>query len=639
VAGEVATRVQCSGTAVTKGRRCARKAPLGHSECTTHRTPGPLPAVTASTSLVQLEGAAWQNWRFGNRQWQNEAWRLYDLTGQLRFVAGWQANSVSRCRLYVAEVDESGEAGEETTNQDIAALAAVPLGQGPAKDESLRLAALHLFVPGESFFIVEAEAGDDGEDRWMVVTGRQISRHADQITIKRPQFAGGGVMLYRPGVDLIIRAYTPHPADSDEPDSPTRSALSDLRELEAIKKREFAELDSRLAGAGILLLPQGIEFPTSPDDPPGTPGLTAVLQRAMATSLRDRSSAAALVPILAKVPPETVDKIKHLTFWSELSEALLPMRESAIRSLAQSLDVPAEILTGIADTNHWNLWGINADVIRTQIVPTLSRIADALTTGYLRGALEVMGEDPTRYAFAFDTAPLTVKPDRSADALSYFNAGLISGEAAVESGSFRPDQIPNDEERKRRLAERLLPALPADPVLRELVGIAPAPEPEPAPEPAPEPEEEEEPEEDDEGPPDTEEDAEQGDKRETPATAGAVTAVAGLAMVRALSLAGGRLVPHTRRDQYAGTPRHQLHTAVGPVDRGQADKVLAGAWDDLEHVAADLDVDVTALRRSLHEFAASLLTSGHGYDPASLRRYVDSAVRSGYLALPLGVAA
>jgi hypothetical protein len=285
-------------------------------------------------------------------------------------------------------------------------------------------------------------------------------------------------------------------------------------------------------------------------------------------------------------------------------------------------------------------WQLSDDAIRTQIVPVLSRIADALTTGYLRGALEVMGADPNRYAFAFDTSPLTVKPNRSVDGLAYFNAGLISGEAAVEVGAFREDQIPDEDERVRRLAERLLPSIPEDPVLRELVGIAPAPAPQPVEEPEPEPEEEEEEPEEEEGPPDTEDDAEQGDRGQAPpASAAAVSAVAGLAMVRALSLAGGRLVPHTKRDQYGDTPRHQLHTRIGPVDRPQADHVLRGAWDDLDHVAADLDVDVDALRLQLHEFAADLLTRGALYDPAALRGVVQSSAFLGYLAPPLGVAA
>lgn len=638
---------QCTSYAKTVRRQCSRNAQPGSDRCGTHayspgsslarRTPAHV-AVTASAATVSLEGVAWQTWRFGARAWQAEAWRLYDLTGQLHFVSGWLANSVSRCRLYVAEVDEAGEAGEEAADRDIASLAAVPLGSGPAKDEALRLLTINLFVPGEAYIIVQADAGLGGDDLWMVVSGRQISRTGDQITVRRPMLHGGGDMLYRPGLDLIIRCWAPHPADSDEPDSPTRSALPDLREIEALRKREYAELDSRLAGAGILLLPQGIDFPRGPDDShDAAEGFEQILQRAMATSLRDRSSAAALVPITATVPPEVIDKIKHLTLWSELSAQILPLKEAAIRSLAQSLDIPAEILTGVAEANHWSGWLVSEDAIRTQIVPILSRIADALTTGYLRGALEEMGEDPAAYTYAFDTSPLTQKPNRTQDALSYYGEGLISAEAAVEAGAFRDDQMPNEVERLRRLAERMLMGSPAlataVPALLELVGIE-APPPAPAPvEEEEAPTENDEPEQgpDEEGPPGTEDDA------ENPQQSAAVVAVARAAMRRALTLAGGRLVPHRQRDSYGDCPRHELHVKFGAIEALQADKVLAGAWDDLSYDLADLEVDAGRLRVLLHDLAVGLLTRGQSYDPAALRDVITAAVQARLLDAPLGV--
>ncbi len=650
---------RCTSWANTTKRQCTKTSRPGDDRCSTHgtspgtalarRTPAHM-AITGSAATVNMEGVAWQTWRFGNRAWQNEAWRLYDLTGQLRFVAGWQANSISRCRLYVAEVDESGESGEETKDPDVAALAAVPLGSGPAKDENLRLAAINLFVPGEAYIIVEADAGPNGDDRWFVVTGRQIVKSGDQIVIRRPMLHGGGDMAYRPGTDLIIRCWTPHPADQDEPDSPTRSALPDLREIEALRKREFAELDSRLAGAGLLLLTDDMDFPRQDGDSDDTAeGFYQLLQRVMSLGIRDRSSAAAVVPIVATAPGESIEKIRHITFWSELSDQLLPLREAAIKSLAQSLDIPAEILLGISDTNHWNAWALSDDAIRTQIVPVLSRIADALTTGYLRGALEVMGLDPDRFTYAFDTSPLTAKPNRTADALSYFQAGLISEAAAVESGAFREDQAPDPKEKIRRLAERMLLGAPSlaekFPILFELVGIDTPPPIQPdqpaEEEPPPDEEEPDEEEPDEEGPPDTEDDAEDAESKAAALVmTAAVVAVAKGAMVRALALAGGRLVPHTKRDQYgADCPRHELHARFGGVEVAQADKDLVGAWDDLANTAADLDIDPDRLRRLLHGLAVDLLAGGHRYSPDALRATITDAVRAGLLAPPLGVAA
>jgi hypothetical protein len=576
-----------------------------------------------------MDGAAWQTWRFGSTAWQQEAWRLYDITGQLRFVSNWVGNSVSRCRLYVAEVDEAGEPGQESDDPAVAALASGPLGQGPAKDEALRLLGINLFVPGEAYVV--AEAGENGDDdNWFVVSGRQIKRSGNDISIRRSQLQGGGDMLYRPDVDLILRVWTPHPADTDEPDSPTRSAIPDLREIEALRKREFAELDSRLAGNGLLLIPAGVDFPRTDLDPPGAQGFAQLLQRVMSISLQDRSSAEAMVPIVATAPDEVIDRVKHLTFWSELSDQLLPLREAAIRSLAQSLDVPAEILTGMGEVNHWSGWLVGDQAVQTQIVPLLSRIADALTTGYLRRALEQMGKDPDKFTYAFDTGALTAKPNRVTDALNFHGIGLLSDAAALEEGAFREDQAPDQEEKLRRIVERAVtgaPSLLADPMMQEMLGFPPSAAPPPPPaevEGGPPP-----------PPPTPERDPEA--IPEEPEQTAVLAAVANLAMHRALALAGGRLVSHRQRDRWPDTARHQLHTRHGPVERAQADLILRGAWDDLPAVATDLHLDPAALEQLLHGFATELLIRGMAYDPGLLRDLVSAAVRGRRLHAPQGV--
>lgn len=636
---------QCVEPARSTGLRCTQWSQLGSERCRTHSpTPTALtvtPAtLSASVASVQLDGVGWQTWRPGSRAWQNDAWRLYDITGQLRFVANWVGNSVSRCRLYVAEVDDSGEDGGEAEDPDIANLASGPLGVGPAKDEALRLLGINLYVPGEAYIVAEADAAEDGGDNWFVVSGKQMRRAGDQVVIRRSLLHGGGDMTFRPGVDLILRVWTPHPADTDEPDSPTRSAIPDLREIEAIRKREFAELDSRLAGAGLLPLPEGIDFPSGPgeDEPVGLDGFIRRLSSTMARSLSDRSSAEAMVPIMFTVPGEYLDKIKQVTFWSDLSDQLLPLRQAAVVSLAQALDIPPEILLGQADSNHWASWQISEEAITTQIVPVLSRIADALTTGYLRSALESMGVDPGAYVYAFDPSPLTVRPNRSADALNYHSRGLISDEAAVDAGAFRADEMPTAQERLRRLAEAAVAANPTllltDPTIRALVGIttpppvqalpqspapvnpnppAPAPIPEPRALPQPTP------------------------QTEQPAAAGLIP-VAGLAVRRALALAGGRLVPHQQRDQWPGTPRYQLHTRHGPISTAKADVVLRGAWDDLPAVAAELDLDAGQMQALLHGFAVELLTRGMAYEQRLLNDLLRAAMRGRRLDALAGVA-
>jgi hypothetical protein len=576
-------------------------------------------SLTAAVSAVSLDGAAWKTYRFGDRAWQADAWRLYDITGPLRFVANWIGSNIANCRLYVAEVGPDGDARTEVLDDDdIASLAAGPLGTGPAKAEALRLLGIDLFIPGEAYIVAEAGGGTDGEDLWWVVTGGEIRRTGDRIEVQRASNLGGGTLQYRDGVDLLIRCWTPHPRKTTEPDSPTRSAIPDLREIEALRKREFAELDSRLAGAGLLAIPDGLDLPRGPDDPPGVSGFQVMLQRAMAASLRDRSDASAMVPIIISGQGELLKEIRHITMWSELSDQILALRKDAVESLARSLDIPPEVLLGVGSTNHWNAWSISEDAINTQIKPLLMRIASALTLGYLSPALEALGLDPHGYAYAFDVSSLTVPANRAADALTAHDRMLLSDDSTRAAGAWGPDDAPTDRERERRLAEKVLLASPqtalSDPGIRALVGLPPLTTTTATPTggdtgspaelpPAPVPQEN--------GPPDT-----------RPGASLALIAVARLATRRALALAGGRLVPHRNRDKI---PRWQLPHRYGPVGSDLVPGLLAGAFGDLDDgVLTGLHIDGVAFAELLTEFASTLLTRGMAHDDALLADLLSS---------------
>ena len=53
----------------------------------------------------------------------------------------------------------------------------------------------------------------------------------------------------------------------------------------------------------------------------------------MLTPLQNRNSAASIVPLIAKVPGEWVDKVRHITFDSPLDPMAKDMREEAIRRI------------------------------------------------------------------------------------------------------------------------------------------------------------------------------------------------------------------------------------------------------------------------------------------------------------------
>lgn len=584
-------------------------------------------ALVAAASGIPLDGTGWKNFKLGDTAWQSEGWNHYDICGELRFVANWIGSSVSRCRLYVAELDELGRPGAEVTDPAVAVLAETVFG-GPAKRaEAQRLLGTHLYVPGESYIVAESVEQAD-EDRWYVVSTTGIKRQGDkEIKVERPQEYGGGWYDLQEGRDLLIRVWTPHPRKPDLADSSVRPALPILREIEQLTKHVFAQIDSRLAGAGLLLLPEQLDFPKGDSDADGAAGLMQVLQRAMAAALADRADPSSLVPIMAQVPGEFIDKVRHLTFETPLAASGMEIRDRAIRRLGLSLDVDPEILLGKGDTNHWSAWQVEESTIKAHIAPLLARICDALTTGYLRHALTLIGKDPDQYTYWYDTSPLTVQPNRQEDALSLHGEGVLSDEALRTAGAWTEDDKPDDAEYARRLATRLVLAQPdliKQKAIQEALGVtwdleadeappalppgapaAPADEPAPASPPA------------------------RARKRELPeqpqqgdAAQAALMMGAHMTVQRSLELAGKRLLTRANRDKFHDVPPWELHTVIHVLEADHADRLLADTFGAVPMLAERTGVPAADLREALAGYCRELLVRAIPHDIETLEQFL-----------------
>lgn len=609
--------------------------------------PVPFPGrgLTAATAQVDLsQGSSWRTWKFGNKDWQNESWRLYDIVPEHRFLANRTGDSVAKARLYVTEVDDRGEPTGETKDEAIARLAAIPLGTGAERDGSLRLAGVDLAAAGECWIVGEnaASAPEQAEGSWFVVTGSALKREGDLVKVKKPKNKGGSWLTLTDGQDILIRSWREHPNDTDQADSYARSAIVPLREIELLTKREFAELDSRLTGAGVWLLPEGVDYPREANDPEGIAGFMAYVQRAAAASMRDQTTANAMVPIMATVP-DSIDmaslKEGLINFWSPLSAEIGDMKDRAVARVANSAEIPSEVLTGIGDANHWTAWLISDEGIRW-IGGYLGLIADALTRGFLQLAIPRVapGADPKRYAFAFDTSDLAAKPNRLDDALKLRELNLISDVETVRAGAFSEDQMPTEKERVVQILLQVVktqPDLLLDPVIQQVLGLPaitqiglPATADQNADgQPGNTPDQGEI----EQGPPndgDPEEPDEAAGRAEIlaaldrrlalasappppPTRETVFNAACKLIVYRALELAGGRLTtPQERVGRWKEIPRHELHHVVGPITPDKAMSVTAEAWKYIPITAADLGVDEEGLRYLLQTYVTELLTRG-----------------------------
>jgi hypothetical protein len=623
--------------------------------------------VAAAVPINLTDAASWQMFKLGDHRWQWEAWRHYDICGEMRFVVNWIGNAVSRCRMYAADISDDGTVGDETGDAQAKLIAETMFGTPAAKAQAQKLMGINMMVAGDVFIVAEGykDTGQDGtpnQDKWYVCSSSEVFRRGDDIMVRRSITHGGGTYKLDPEKDLLIRAWNPHPRRHDAADSTVRAILPVLREMEQCTKRVFAELDSRLAGAGILLLPDNIDFPRPPAEQPGDPapsgaqGFVELLQRTMATSMQQRDSAAAIVPIILQMATEALDKVKHLTFDSTISEHISTMRKDAVERLGMGLDIPPEVLAGMGKSNHWSSWQIEESSIKVHIEPLLIQLADALNMGYYQPALRAAGvKDPEKKTLWFDISALTVRPNRSDQALQFSDKEIISKKAARDNAAFTDDDAPDDKELQYNLVKALVLAQPAyagDPEVQKILGLPhismPAPPAPPAPpggdslmpgdpgydtagtEPA------------DAGNRALPQlpsvaDAEQGKLGQPPGRKGgtqklgqlaasadqALLYAADAAVLRALEVAGGRLVPGPQRAAYA-VPKHELHTKMVPTEQ-RVPALLAGAWVHVRDQAPRLGVDADRLEELLSGYCTGLLTHGMNHETDLLRDALDRA--------------
>ncbi len=323
--------------------------------------PGPIVPITemprtlvAAAATVKLDGQSVRSLKIGDDAWQKEAWRFYDLVGEFRFSANWFGNALSRCRIYVAELDELGRAGKEAAEEDVQVLSETIFGGPARKAEGLRSIGIGFFVAGESYVVAESASKAD-TDTWYVVSGSELRKENGRIRVARPPLNGEGPGTYelQPNRDLLMRAWTPHPRAYSTADSPARAVLPVLREIEQLTKLAFSQIDSRLISAGMLLFPQGTDFPRNGSQAPGIQGLMDLVMEGARAQLAGAGTAAGLVPIMAEIPAGTGGDVTHLKFDTPLTGEIRDKLDHAIRRLALGLDLPPEIMLGQGSSNHW----------------------------------------------------------------------------------------------------------------------------------------------------------------------------------------------------------------------------------------------------------------------------------------------
>jgi len=586
--------------------------------------------------------------------WQQEAWRFFDAVGELRFGASWVGSALSRVNL-VAAAPPSRPGDDPTPIYDdpdlftpaqlraaelVAQMAGGPLGQA----QIMGSFGVHLTVAGVAYLVVEPDLSDPDSDEyatWRVYGSTEIRTPAGNP--KHPN----GVPVIEVAVDqstwrqvhpnaAVIKCWRRHPTRGWEPDAPTRAALGVLAQIEMLASHVTATGQSRLAGAGLLLLPTEATFPpmNRNDGEPGSDddSFIPTLIESMVTPIADRSSAAAVVPLVARVPGEYVDKAKHLTFSTEFDGQAIPLLEQAIRRLALAMDLPPEVLTGVAGVNHWTAWQVEETAITLHVEPPAEMVCHALNDGFLAPLLEAEKFDPGEAIVWYDTIDLSTRPDRGPAAATAYAAGVISDAAYVREIGLSADDLLDEDARREQIlltvargAPTLAPLLLAElgyldmKLALALTGIAVESEGGAAPEnPLDAPESDATP----RSLPDAPTDPPDAKTESETIRAAALAAAADQIVYRALERAGARLntlaanADRSHRERAATVPHAAMHTIVDATALTDLDTLTASAWGRVPEVADRFGMSRQALVDTLAAYTRALLASGqeHTYE-------------------------
>jgi hypothetical protein len=390
--------------------------------------------------------------------WQRQSWAMFDVIGEYRYGCEWVGNQLAKAKLFVSE---GGKPTENTTALD---LLKGFFGGVEGQQQMLRNAGINITAAGE-VYIAGTRVG--GEDVWETAASTQINRNSFGLRINE-------VDRENP---FCLRVWRPHPERVNEPDAAARSMLGNLDIIRGLGEHEIAQINSRLAGAGLLLLPNEISFQTTEiTDSSGQNAFSALLADTMAQAVRDPGSSAALVPVMLSGPGEHLDKIRHVTFWSPLDEKAAEMQEAAMSRLARSMDMPPEILTGTGDMNHWGAWQMDEASIKSHTQPLLDVITHALTTGFLRPMLAAAGvPNPENFTISADTSEMRLRPNRSKEATELYDRGELGGDVLRRENGFSEDDGLDDDELEKWLLKKLAAGSPSPEQLQgalEALGIS-----------------------------------------------------------------------------------------------------------------------------------------------------------------------
>ena len=401
--------------------------------------------------------------------WQEEAWTYYEQICEISYVMNTTAQTVAAADLAVEYLNEDPKCGWEQTGEMKAHRVLEALyGQQGTRSELMRTAALHLQVTGDSYFLGIPVKDDKGNARpneflWEFVSSDELVKsNTGKLSRKTDGCAGQGIPLDEN--TYAARLYRPHPRFSSQSDSNLRHCLVVAEELLFLTRLQKAMISSRLH-AGILYVPSEMLQGAYDENGEGDlksgnvdPVLLQILEF-MINAVEDPCAVEAVAPLIVTGPAELEPKFQLKPFERQMDQQFIGIRKELIKRLGSGLDIPSEILDGKHGLNQSTGWQVSGEFLSLHVIPLGNKIAEFLTTNFLRPMLiECEGmskEEACRFRINFDPTNIAQRQDQATIALRLHREGVISDKALREQSGLCEDHAPSIEDLKTNEDEKL----------------------------------------------------------------------------------------------------------------------------------------------------------------------------------------
>jgi hypothetical protein len=442
-----------------------------------HRTPHTV--MTASGRRLDLADRALVSTISAARAgWQTDAWDYRGLVGELAAALRFRANALSKVALKIGQVAEGEDEpidadSDQCTLPDALKKAAQDcLDHLPWRDGYSFLGVLDtcFSVAGEAWLHGRPATPEDGVadgEVWTVLSTDEVTPVGGAGRLGIVVAPGKPPRPIDPAKEALIRLWVPDPRFKLAADSPLRSIRDVLEDIVLAGREIRAAARSRIASNGILLITDSMSITRRSTDEADEPDdFASTLEAAMLAPIANEGDAGAVVPIVVQGDKEDIAAARLLRLERETSADIDAKLQRRLTRMAESIDVPPTVVTGMQDTNHWNAYVIDATTWRNHLEPGCRIEVDSLTVGYLRSRL-TMPINRGGYGFSaaeaaqvviwYDAGKVTENANRGQDAKDAYDRFAIGAKALRDALGWNDDDAPSDQELMVMLASKVSP--------------------------------------------------------------------------------------------------------------------------------------------------------------------------------------